>query len=382
VSCLRLFSWFLCCVFLLYHTAALGSDLERRRRELQEVEEKIQQLSGHLQAKAASERSLKADLELVETTLSQITERVQTTRRKLDLLATEKAREKAQLERTTSSLVESEKLVRKRLAALYKRTDGGGARLLFSGAGAAQVAEDLDYFSRIVRRDRIILAEYRQQIALRQQTLSKLETLDAEERELLSGQQQEAALLRTAVAAKDQLLTRVRSDKQLLSENLRLVREQAQQLAELINKLESEQGREYIQGPTFFATQKGTLPWPARGTIRTRFGPGRHPDLGTAYQSQGIELKVAKGQSITAVWPGRVAFSSPFRGYGNLVIIDHGEGYYTLYAQLSGVTSRVGDSVRKGDPIAAPGGDAGDRVYFEIRKGSNPIDPAAWLAPR
>jgi len=357
-------------------------DLESRRRELQEMEEKMQQLARHLEAKAASERSLKTDLALVETTLARIAERVNGTALRLNALAREKDREAAQLETTAVLLAESEKLVRLRLAALYKRSDGGGARLLFSGTRAAQVAEDLDYFGRIIRRDRLLLVSYREQLAARQRTLVELESLDREERELLAGQQQEAALLRRARAAKDRLLVVVRSDKRLLAENLRLVREEAQQLAELINKLESEKAREYIQTPTFFAAQKGLLPWPAKGMVRIGFGAGRHPDLGTTFQSQGIELKVPRTQPVVAVWPGRVVFSSPFRGYGHLVIIDHGEGYFSLYAHLSGVTCQVGDGVRKGDVLAAPGGDAGDRVYFEVRKGSNPLNPIDWLAPR
>lgn len=83
-----------------------------------------------------------------------------------------------------------------------------------------------------------------------------------------------------------------------------------------------------------------------------------------------------------AVAAGKVAFSKPFRGFGNLLILDHGDGYYTLYAQASQLLHKVGDVVAAGDKVALSGFGGNDTVYFEIRQRGTPLDPLQWLKPR
>lgn len=382
----RLLCRTICCVLLVTLSAAvkpaLSEDLEANRRQLEALRAQIAAMGEQLAAQSQAERSTSKDLDRVEEALVVVGESLAKSARRLKELDSEAIHIRAALEQTGQSIAATEGLVRLRLAALYRRSDAGAARMLFSGDSPARIAEDFDFFQRIVRRDRELLSGFRDQLRTQQKLLAQLEAVSAEQRRVHERRQQERTVLREAAAVKDRLLAKIRNDRQLLADNLEQLRIQAAELEALVKRLESTRSAEYSQKPTLFASAKGHLPWPAPGKVRIGFGTGRHPELGTIYQSQGLELKVPGEQPVSAVWPGRVVFASPFRGYGNLLILDHGDGYYTLYAQISGMHRKVGDQVAAGDLLATPGGDNADRLYFEIRKGSSPLDPSEWLRPR
>jgi septal ring factor EnvC (AmiA/AmiB activator) len=125
-----------------------------------------------------------------------------------------------------------------------------------------------------------------------------------------------------------------------------------------------------------------SLPWPAAGKVVSGFGREKDPELGTWTVHQGLTIGTPDGATVSAVAPGKVIFSGPFRSYGQVEIIDHGGGFFTVYGGLGKILKPKGSDAGAGAPIAVagenPGGDGG-RVYFEIRRGTEALDPAAWL---
>lgn len=122
------------------------------------------------------------------------------------------------------------------------------------------------------------------------------------------------------------------------------------------------------------------LTMPVRGAVQGRFGVNR-PDGGVW---RGVVLRVAEGTPVKVVAPGTVVYAEWLRGFGNLIIVDHGQQYLTVYAYNQSLLKRVGDSVATGDTIAtvgATGGQVESGLYFEIRHRGAPVDPALWLAP-
>ena len=115
------------------------------------------------------------------------------------------------------------------------------------------------------------------------------------------------------------------------------------------------------------------------------FGRQKHPKFETYVQRKGIEIRAAQGSVIRSVFEGVVAFADWMRGYGLLAIVDHGEGYFTLYAHASKLLVNVGDAVRSNQPIGEIG-DTGltgqSTLYFEVRQKGEALDPLAWLAKR
>jgi len=192
----------------------------------------------------------------------------------------------------------------------------------------------------------------------------------------------ERAALNAAGRAKQQALADLRTDQAKLNATLDELQARAARLAELVKKLESARTQSYTGKGADFLAQRGRLPWPVAGKVRIAFGPTRHPDLGTLIESNGLEIAVPPQTPVKAVWKGRVLYASPLKGFGNLMIIDHGDKYYSLYAHAASFARKTGELVGAGDLIAFSGHEGRDALYFEIRHRGAPVDPLPWLAPR
>jgi murein hydrolase activator len=130
---------------------------------------------------------------------------------------------------------------------------------------------------------------------------------------------------------------------------------------------------------------RGRLAWPADGKVVAEYGAQVHPRFGTKTFRNGIDIEVAEGTDIKAVYPGHVVYTGWFRGYGNLIIVDHGGEYYTLYAHAADIKVNEGDEVKQGQSIGTVGDTGslqGPRLYFEVRHQGKPQDPAQWLRPK
>ena len=133
-----------------------------------------------------------------------------------------------------------------------------------------------------------------------------------------------------------------------------------------------------------FAKGQGSLDWPVRGTLVGRFGPEKHPRFNTVIMNNGIDIESTAGTPVRAVAKGRVDFTNEdYSSFGQVVIVNHGDGYYTLYAHLSEILVRQGEEVQSGQTIGKVGDSGtslkGTVLHFEVRKGSAALDPESWL---
>ena len=127
-----------------------------------------------------------------------------------------------------------------------------------------------------------------------------------------------------------------------------------------------------------FSALKGKLRLPARGELTNRFGSKRE-DTGITWK--GLFIKAGEGTDVKSVASGRVVFADWMRGFGNLIIVDHGNGYMSLYGNNQAVLKNVGEVVIAGEAIAAVGNSGGNEsngVYYELRRNSQPFDPLSW----
>lgn len=367
---------------LLLVLAASAEELDESRRNLEAIQARIEQASDDLQQKQATATSLTADLKTVDRAVARLRARLAKLSRKVAALERDIALKEDEVAAARAAVGSLEGKVRQRLAALYKSGEMGFLRVLFAMESPARRAEEYDYLGRVVRRDRELLTDYRRQVVELEASLQQLSVLRQEQQVTLAAERGNRETLEQAQRLKKELLAKVRRDEAALTALLEQLRQRAARLAALIKKLETEKSREYTEKTGLFAGEKGRLPWPAAGPVKVGFGTWRHPELGTHYDSQGLEIVAAVETPIKAVWPGRVIFANRFQGYGNLLIVDHGDSYYTLYAQASRLARKVGDPVSAGEVLARSGFDGNDAFYFEIRHRGTPLDPVAWLAPR
>jgi murein DD-endopeptidase MepM/ murein hydrolase activator NlpD len=131
--------------------------------------------------------------------------------------------------------------------------------------------------------------------------------------------------------------------------------------------------------------ERGQLPWPTEGRVVTGFGRETHPRFGTEIPRTGIDIEAPEGTPIRTVAAGTVVYRGWLKGYGNLLVLDHGHGYYTLYAHASQILVDEGDQVQGGELIGRVGQTGsveGPRLHFEVRHQSRAEDPQLWLRRR
>ncbi len=373
--------FFLLPTLLIGVCAASASSLEENRRALEEIEKRMKTTAQGIEQRQRAARDLEKDLQTVERESARIRSRIAALEVEANQLSADMRTKSAEIDAMQKSIARSETEVRRRLVALYKSGGGGALRLIFSEGSPAQAAETYDFLGRIVRRDRELLREYRRQLEALETARGELARMQERHRVSLASLKEEQETLRRATDLKKELLARTRQEEKSLGDELQELRERSRRLSAMIEELESARARQYTQkspagGP--FARQKGRLPWPVNGTVRVGFGKSHSREHGTLRESQGIEIQTDANIAINAVWSGRVLYADWFRGFGNLLILDHGDGYYSLYAQAARLTRKVGDEVRGGETLAYSGREG---VYFEIRHHGAPLNPAHWLSP-
>lgn len=362
--------------------AMAGEDLEANRQELAVLEKQIDETLQALRDKRAAAGSLAADLERLERSLEQVRGLARRSDRELTTIDQRLADRQFDLERLRDQQAASEQQLKKRLGALYRMGQVGIARALLSSAGTPlELAEKYAFLSRIVRHDRQMMADYRQQTVAAKAALDELQQLRERQAAVAAQHRAATAALDAAGRAKKQLLAGLRTDEAKLATEVDELRARAERLAELVKKLETAQTRPYTGNTADFSAQKGRLKWPVNGKVRIGFGSTRHPELGTLIESNGLEIATPPQTPVRSVGAGRVLYAGPLKGFGNLMVVDHGDKYYSLYAHAARFTRKVGDTVGAAEVIAYSGHEGRDAVYFEIRHRGAPVDPAEWLAP-
>ncbi|WP_240724549.1 murein hydrolase activator EnvC family protein [Halomonas borealis] len=214
------------------------------------------------------------------------------------------------------------------------------------------------------------LADNRQALEARGERLAKLST-EVEER---------GAQLADQVDERERLVAKL--DDRFASEQARLSElDQDRAHAErVLNRVQERLARlEQPPPSTDITATQGDLPWPVQGGVASRFGRG------DGVHRNGLVIRAAEGTPVEAVHAGRVVFADWMRGFGNLLILDHGDGVMTLHAHLQRFTTEVGQAVKAGatlGAVGASGGQSSAGLYFEVRRNGEPIDPSRWIARR
>ena len=211
------------------------------------------------------------------------------------------------------------------------------------------------------------------------------ENIGLETEKLRELEQAQARDVKALAGARDQrarTLAQVQSKIKTRNDQLAKLQREAQALEKLVEELRRaiEEFPELAEQP--FQRVKGKLPWPVKGSILARFGQLR---AGGPLKWQGIVIGAERGTQVRSPYYGRVVYADWLPGLGLLVVVDHGGGYMSLYGHNEQVYRRVGDRVSPGDALSAVGDAAGigkPGLYFEIRKGRQPLDPGAWLAKK
>lgn len=263
-----------------------------------------------------------------------------------------------------------------RLLVMYRLSRRDRLGLLLSASDFAGMVRRSRAMGMLVRRDVELLEETAAAARYQRHAARQLERMRASAQTQLSALTLEAALAAQRKAAFDDLLALIQAESNRSSRVIRDLEHAEAQLSAMVKEMRTEL-------PTSgFRAEKGRLPYPTRGIIEAGFGRVVNPKFNTVTVRKGLDFRAGLGTPVIAIAPGTVVYASWLKGYGNLVIIDHGDGYHTLMAHLATMLVEPGNQVEAGEEIGAVGDTGslkGPYLYFEIRHRGQAIDPGPWL---
>lgn len=358
-------------------------EFERIKREMKEKKKEIKRAQSR-------EHSVLSALEKIDRDILAGSTEFANQRKRLEEAETAEREIETSSERLGRELAEMKRVYAMRLRALY-RMSRSGTVVIDPSDGLDGVIKQVKYLRCIAERDRTIIRDYSN--ALMRMRMQRADLAQKKE-EILRRRRAVEAQKRSLEAKrgeKSAILVSVRQQKGLQEQTLRELEEASASLWAMIGTDERERRsvapRKPAAGPHEEGAPgpRGRLPWPAEGPLLTRFGMQRHPQFGTMVFRRGIEIEVREGETVRAVEDGQVAYADWYRGYGKLVILDHGDGLYTLYGNLSKLDLKKGERVSRGQPIGLAGETGslkGAKLYFEIRRKGEAEDPLLWLAKK
>ena len=386
-------------VALLVACAASAADKPAaNEQQLKDLRARIDKLQADL---AAAEKSSGEAADQLKETGRAVSE----AHRALFALAQQRKSLEAQLaalaarERETRAGIERQEALAARLLRLqYEQGSADRLRLLLEGGDAATVARHVTYYQYIQRARAELITGLR----ARGEELAKLQAEAVARRDELAANQaaqaQETRQLERERAARAAVVARLAGEVARGRREIGRLKKDEARLAKLVEEIAralaarqpkpkpgGKRGRAVDQvadassAARPFQALKGKLRLPVRGELMNHYGAARE-EAGSSWK--GLFIKAPTGEVVHAVADGQVVYADWLRGFGNLLIVDHGKGYMSLYAYNEGLLRRVGDPVRAGDPVASVGNSGGEPdsgLYFELRRDGKPFDPMLWV---
>jgi len=281
---------------------------------------------------------------------------------------------------------------------LYQQYLGGTqtySKLILNNQNPNQVAREIQYYGYIARNRAAWLASLRENLQHVQTVRNQTSATRAKLSDLQNEQKTQQRDLQKQQQARQQMLLKVSQKLRSQRREIKNLQANENRLAQLLEKLTQMLAKpssksifrnDKLPDNRFagkpFAELKGRLAFPVKGDIINSFGSAR-PDSTVLWK--GIQIKAATGQAVKAIASGRVVFADWLRGFGNLLIVDHGTGYMSLYGNNETLYKQVGDELQGGETIASVGNSGGNEdsgLYFELRLASKPLDPIKWFTKK
>lgn len=363
---------------------ATNKQLIEKRKKLENIQKSIKKEKREIKKTSTKERDLLEELEVIdallqvrrnevikaERELAGLKKRIETVKKRIQELEAEKKERKGGL--------------KKRLKALYKLGNIGPLNLLFSSASLLELEKRYTLMQSVIEKDALAIEKYLSSIDNLNDSYMAIDTKRSEAKAVSLKLAEQNEKVQRQFNKKKKLIASIARSKTLHEKRLAQLKASSVRLEGLLAKLEeSLSASRYIPyGGGSFSALKGRLDLPFNGGVTAFFGKSKDLYFNTDIIRKGIDIAAPWGSEVAAIFDGKVIYAGSFKGYGNIVIIDHGEEYYTLSANLSKILKQKGEELRTGSVVALSGDTGsltGPRLYFEIRHKGKPVDPLDWL---
>lgn len=382
-----IFSTFLfLCLFFSFNpvSASKNEDMSHYQDKLTRLQKSIAKIHQHLKGSKKQRSHVITELKNLDLEISKTSRKLKNLEQNINSSRQQEKKLKHELSQLNRQLAEQRTILAEQIRLAYSMGHQQNLKMLLNQQDPAQAGRTQMYFNYLNRARQQQISDFLSTLELKKQTESKL-------KQTLAAQHQ---LLKTQKEKKRQRQKQRFQRKQLLAELSKKIKNQETTLSSLensrsrIENLLKSLGELLADIPTSpsenqpFLSQKGKLPWPVKGRFMNKFGQSKNTgDL----KWNGILIKTELGTPVRVVSHGRVAFSDWLQGFGFITIIDHGDGYMSLYGQSESLFKQTGDWVQAGEVIATAGDSGGQPVsgiYFEIRSRGKPVNPAKWCSSK
>ncbi len=377
-----------CALCVTIAAGAFAADIDA---QIKQEEEKLQKIERQIRFHEVELSKIKGEESGLLNELERLNKQEVLTGQKIELLKAKEKKLEGRIKELSAEIAENEAFLTKakemlagRLVAIYKFRGRGEFSMLLAADSLHEAMSTTYMLRRITKQDDELINETidraKQLQSLRQDLEKQKATLQAQRKE----QEKEKAILKETIAKREQLLEKLRNQKEYHAQASKELESSQAELERRIQQLLQEKQRlaQLRSGGVALTRPKGKLSWPVSGQITSSFGTRVHPVFNTKTVHTGIDIKASKGTPIKAAEKGEVLFAGWLRGFGQVIIIDHGGDLVTVYAHLSSMDVSEGEKVARGQTIGKVGNTGvttAPHLHFEVREGSKAVDPLKYL---
>jgi len=362
-----------------------GGDINPLSKEAEDIHREIEKGMHRVLTFTREEAAIVNRLNDIDLALNQARKRISLLRLELAALEDKTIETSRESDNLKKKIEVDEDYIFKRLSALYKMNWLGSIYVLASAQSMYEFFKRKKSMEIILAYDEKIRQNLLDNKAELQQILATLNSQKMEKHALEAGLKQQIAVMSDERVKRSSILAGIRNKKSLELALLESLNQAAANLNGAVKSLTIEAGplkQKKNISPKRFSELKGLLNMPVKGKILIHFGPHKNKKLNMVNFQSGIEIKADRGEPIRAVFDGEILYADWFKGYGNMIIIDHGENYYTVYAHAEELFASKGDTIDMGDVVATVGDSGsmiGPSLHFEVRHHGKPMDPLKWI---
>ncbi len=363
--------------------AEAGKSLKKPPEEADKIKEQLKHTRSEVAEITRKEKAVIDEFNTGEQALNKARRQVRAAKSALAAIEGKIRDIREQSETLEKEIRESEAYAAKRLVGIYKLNWVGKIHLLATADSFFDFINRKSALEHILNHDELLLQKMHSSQAALEVLITEQKARAAEKRALELSQNEHIRKLSAAQSRRSAVLKRIRSEKKLGLAALESLKQAARELDSAMDTLSPSP----VQPPADteikpFKAYKGLLSWPVKGKIISFFGPYRDEKFKVMNFRSGIDIQAERGEPIRSISAGLAIYANWFKGFGNMIIIDHGNHYYTVYAHLEEVFKVKGDRVEKGEVIATVGDSGslmGPALHFEVRHHGKPVDPLKWI---
>ena len=355
---------------------------QQRESDLSQIRARIAALEARLAESAKNAASLTEEIKRLDWKLEIAREESKLLAARRTELTKALSATRAEREAAAGSANKSRAALVSRARVLQRFGRFGYFRVLLEARDAPGFIQSLERLDELARRDGRLLAMHRGAQRKLEEDLAREETIRTELDANLARSRREVVTTANLRSARETLLSRERKTAASGQVEVHALSDKAARLERLLDTLAKQSSGEAAGSGGGIRPWKGVLDWPAKGALIETFGRHRHPKFDAWTVSNGVALSTTAGTPVRAVYAGRTVYAQWLSEYGNLVILDHGDGIFTLYAWLQSVSVTPGSVIAAGTQVGTAGTGPGrdePGLYFEVRDRQKASDPIAWL---